>query len=453
MEKSSNQKLLKITDKSIVFLSQLSVIFIIFGQLIKIPLFNISGKNFSVLPLEISVSLMVFLWVLKKIFHKEKIIPKTELKSPIIIFIIIGLISLVVGSFKLNLNFNQFASSLTYLIRWSIFALAFFVYLDLFKESRFKERIINIFLFSSVMIALVGIIQYFIFPNMEQILKFFNYLDNYIWDPHISRLVSTFLDPNLLAGFLILPLTILAVYFSKNYLKNNKVIFLSISIFLITTAIMLTYSRSGYLAIFILLFFLFFKKLFKSLILIIITIIVVSPLYFQGIAKRAEHSLKTAEYIAKEKPSVEPEQKKDNPDIDYSGMARIKSWIDATEIIKRNLVLGVGYNNYFYATEKYDLHRTYGSDSSLLFSLATTGIFGFISFILILKNIFIRSFIVFKENKDDFLQKISLSFIIFLPIIIVHSFFTNSLFYPHIMISFWFLAAIIFSNKSVNNNL
>jgi O-antigen ligase len=125
-----------------------------------------------------------------------------------------------------------------------------------------------------------------------------------------------------------------------------------------------------------------------------------------------------------------------------SSKARLTSIVSAVTVIKDHPLLGVGFNAYRYAMHKYGFavapnwqysHSDAGTDNSFLFVIATTGIFGFISFIYLL-------FTVVKKllNKISLDPMKILSFTS-LVVLSVGSLFINAFFYPLILSWMWII--------------
>ncbi|MCX6704116.1 MAG: hypothetical protein NTZ07_01595, partial [Candidatus Woesebacteria bacterium] len=98
-------------------------------------------------------------------------------------------------------------------------------------------------------------------------------------------------------------------------------------------------------------------------------------------------------------------------------------------IFSKSPVFGVGYNNMCVAYQKYigvqpfSSHHCSGSDSSLLLVLATTGITGFMILAFSVQRI------AASLKRSTYHILLTASFMALL----VHSLFSNSLFYPWIM--------------------
>jgi len=291
--------------------------------------------------------------------------------------------------FSLIANGSLFTvNSSLYLLRlWSYSMIAVYIS-NFYKE---KKPIIYYLLPITLATASLGWLQYFIWPDLTAL----KYLG---WDDHLLRMTGTFLDPTFLG--LILVLGAIIALQKKYYLV---VLFLTLSI-------ALTYSRSSYLALFIvfLLDFVKFRNLKRFIIcnLAFVIFLFVLP---KGIGEGTTLTRTV------------------------SGNNKLINYTETIEIIKKSPLYGVGFNNICSARKIYmndtmndtnlESHACSGSDSSLLFLLATTGVVGLILFINFVLN----------TPRD---VVISISFIA----ILIHSIFANSLFYPHIM--FWMFALV-----------
>lgn len=104
-------------------------------------------------------------------------------------------------------------------------------------------------------------------------------------------------------------------------------------------------------------------------------------------------------------------------------------------IIKSSPIFGVGFNNLCNAKQNIlpiytnpESHSCSGVDSSILFVLATSGTIGLFFFVKFLLSV-----------KSNYL--LNLSFVA----VLIHSTFTNTLFYPHVM--FWLFVLLGVNNK------
>jgi O-antigen ligase len=123
-----------------------------------------------------------------------------------------------------------------------------------------------------------------------------------------------------------------------------------------------------------------------------------------------------------------------------SSEARIETARNSLIILGKNPLIGVGFNSYKYFQLRYGLrldnpisHADAGSDNSLLFVLATTGIIGFILYL----------FLWFR-----LLKAVSALAVASIVGVFVDSMFINSLFYPFIMLWLWIICALSTKNHN-----
>ncbi len=364
--------------------------------------------------------LFVYVSIIYLLSSKKKIeIPGYQIIF--FVFLLYAFITLVIGSTKLN--FQQALTSALYILRVFIYFGVGFVIYNLGKtDKKFKIAVTKILLFSSVFVCVAGVIQLFVFPNLSDLPQ------EYGWDPHINRLVSTFFDPNFTGIYIVLGLILtLGMIFDK----SKKSIFIYIILVIQSISLILTFSRSSWLsfAVSILIF-----GVFKSKKLIIVTFLIMFLTYY--LVPRAQTRLSGV------------------TDPADSARLRISSWQIALSISKDNLLTGVGFNSYRYAQERYGFfdysdednggHAGSGSDSSLLLVLATTGVIGLLIFLLTYKEILINSFRTYKSS-DDLMSLVLFTSTIAL---LVHSQFVNSLFYPQVMLWFWALSGVSYNLKA-----
>lgn len=235
----------------------------------------------------------------------------------------------------------------------------------------------------AVISAIFGWLQYLIWPDLTSL----KYLG---WDDHLLRMVGTFLDPTYLGLILVLGM-ILA------YNKFPRILYF------LLFSLAFTYSRATYLVAGL---FLLFKKQNIALIFFVMVIMLLPKNIGEGTTLTRT----------------------------VSGNSKLINYTETVEIFKKSPVFGVGFNNMCAARKLYlndvntDSHACNGADSSILFLLATTGIIGFVLFL---------SFALRIAN-DQLLATSAV-------VVLLHSTFSNSLFYPHIM--FWIFVLVGLQTK------
>lgn len=368
-----------------------------FGQLTRIPLYLV-GSEVHFYMTDVVLFLLLLSWGIWRFGLKKKKYQLPPLALPIFLFAIVAGLSLGVASPLLS-NREVMVSGL-YLVRWLVYAGLYFVVFDVRRRLFKPDDLLNYLIIIGIAVALFGFVQFFLYPNLKA-------LEVLEWDPHYYRLVSTFLDP----GFtgLILVLTLVTIFISY---KKKKSWWLVIGGLIVYVALILTHSRSSYLAFMVAMGLISWLK--KNIKVFAVAFIVL--LLFLAIL---------------------PQPKGEGGKLTrtYSIVDRFESWQNALTITKDHPLLGVGFNAYRYAQRDYGFleeekwqvsHAGAGADSSLLFVLATTGVVGLVSYLWYLVKAFGLSY----WQRKKIIGVVCLAS---LGATVVHSFFLNSLFYPWIM--------------------
>lgn len=341
--------------------------------------------------------------------NKKFLVPKNGFFTSLSIFLIIA-----VASSVLSLRFFPppiVFSNLLFLIRFVVFAMFSLLVFNSIKNNQINN-FLNLFLVIGFIFSFIGILQFFLFRDLA-------FLTKYGWDPHQSRIVSTLLDPNF-TGYLLVCFSLVSL---SRFLFTKKPLNLALfSVFSIS--LILTFSRSAYIAFLVGITTIGILKSPK----LIIFASIASLLVFLTIPKARERVMGALT-------------------LDETSQARIESWQKAILVFKSSPIIGVGFNNYRFAQQKLGLyetetglftHSSSGSDSSLLFIAATTGIIGLTSYSFFLVVILLN---LLKNARQSAIKlSSSASFIALL----VHSQFVNSLFFPPIMLAYFFLIGLSF---------
>lgn len=381
-----------------------------FGQLNRFS-FSFPAPEVNFYLTDLLAGILIFVWWLKKLKNKEKI-KKTTLEKPFFLFTLLAFVSLL-GSLSL-FSFKEVLVGGLYWLRWVIYGGFFFFWVSEKKKIDPHKKFLKIMLILGVMIGIFGLIQFLFWPDLKP-------LSVYGWDPHYFRVVGSFLDP----GFtgLILALSLLLFFdlywplISKGKLRLKHFFLFG----LIYLPLILTYSRSAYLALLTgTAIFTGKKKAIRFglviFLLFLSTILVVSKPVGEG-----GRLLRT-----------------------YSLITRVISWQEAVEIGLKRPFLGIGFNTYRYAKRDYSFlhdenwqltHAGGGADSSFFLVFATTGIFGALAFYFLGAKLALSA------------QKNSLA-LATLGAVFAHGWFLNSFFYPWIMSWLWLILAQRFKGNN-----
>lgn len=383
------------------FLTIGTVLSLILGEFGQFPF----GSNLSISLTDILLGITLTFLFIWQIGIKKQLLMPFGFKL-LILFWIIAAASLLFS--------KNFGGGL-YLVRFIFYSLSFYLGYILVKSNLVKDlNLIKLLIIPISLFTLAGFVQLLVMPDLAR-------LEEFGYDPHKNRLVSTFLDPNFAGAFLNIGLIYSTFLFIKE--KKFKWLLICLSLFL---AIILTFSRSSYLMFIIgigLTGIFKFRKLLVVLIAALIIIYALTPRIqerIQGIWN-----------------------------LDITAAERIESWRVGMEIFKKQPLGGVGFNNLSSALEEYNLLRTHqdlnthsvsGVDSSLIFVLATTGIIGFVSFLAFWGYILLK---FMKDRKDE----LSLVTALLIVALIINSQFINSLFYPPIMLTIFLISGAFYAKS------
>ena len=355
-----------------------------FGQIVRLS-FNFAGYNVPIHPIDIIVGLGATYSLL---FQRQK--PKIFLYFRYFVVIVF---------FSYILSISVFGKDVLYGFFYLLRRIAYFLFLSYVwnfvrKSQGAKKILVDSLLAISVVSAVFGWMQFFLVPDIR---PFFVYN----WDMHLYRLVGTFLDPSFL-GLIIVFGLIISLY---RYISEHENKYILVSVFLLLS-LAFTYSRASFVAFGagVAVLAILHKKYRKIVIWILGLVFIASLL---PTARNQTIRL----------------------DRTFSIFSRVANYSQTLTIFKKHPVFGVGFNNLCVARNKYigiedfSSHACSGSDSSILFILATTGVVGLM--------IFLGSvYWVFKQYGK------SREFRFITPIIaalFVHSFFSNSIFFPWVM--------------------
>ena len=281
-----------------------------------------------------------------------------------------------------------------------LFRLAGYYYFGIYVWNFARKSLKNKVLLTDSLIgistvsAIFGWVQYFMVPDLK---AFFIYG----WDMHLFRIFGTFLDPTFLSLIIVFGLLLLI----QRWIDKWSWKYFFVTVFLLVS-LAFTYSRAGYLAFAAgVIVIIYLKRRFKNLLFLIGGLAIIALL----LPTSKNHSIELFRT--------------------FSAIARIDNYKTTLQIFSKSPVFGVGYNNMCIAYQKYigvqpfSSHACSGSDSSLLLILATMGVLGFLAFIFSISKI-VKSL----KRDSHFIILTSCFFAL-----LVHSLFSNSMFYSWIM--------------------
>ncbi len=317
------------------------------------------------------------------------------------LFLLASLFGLLVSF--LTGTFDMFG--ILYLFRFWVY-LTFVLFFPVRKKG--KSFILLSLVIVTVAIALYGWLQYLLFPDLTNLIYFG-------WDDHYYRLVSTFIDPAY-TGILLVLGTLSALAYgavSKRSFLIGIVVFLMISL-------AFTYSRASFISL-MLGYFVFLwgknKTVFFSLVFLFFFFVILLPSPGgEGVRLGRISSIQQ----------------------------KIENYKESLKIISHSPLFGVGYNNICKVKRLVSIdisrqyHSCYGLDNSFLLIWASNGIVGLVGFIIYLNSLI-------KNTAEDVYGRL---FNASGLAVFFHSLFTNTIFYPWVIVWLAFLASISRFNES-----
>lgn len=359
------------------------------GQIAAVFLF---GLHASVLDIA-TVSLLIgSVFMLKK-----RVVPPNW--APVLGFAGASILSILYHSSTVPVFWSAIAG--LYIVRFLVYASLYWVSSNTIFTS---EQIVSTLIGSGVLTAILGLVQFFLYPDLRNLY----YLG---WDPHFNRLFSTLLDPNFTG--IILTFTAFSCIGLITIRKNINA---GIALLLTISALVLTYSRSSYVAFgagLLLWGFLTGRKFIAG---IIFSVSVLAILLVPHVGE-GQNLLRTT-----------------------SSLARIDTVSFAVSTFMRHPFIGAGMNTLLFdnQTGGVSIGQTIpsltgsGIDTSVLYAAASAGIIGVAALIWLISHC-VQIGLIGIHNTGPIKEASSL-YLAGITSLLIHSVFVNSLFYPWVLV-------------------
>ncbi len=325
----------------------------------------------------------------------------------------------LLGGLFLNLSHLPFGGEITSVLYWLRLALytglmiPWAVWLQESRQETLKLAW-NMLVSTGVLIAGLGFIQLILVPD-------FSFMAAYGWDPHQGRLLSTWYDPNFVGGLLGLVLLLvvarLVLLIQAGGYQWRPILWLAGITGWLGLALILTYSRSALLATIIgllCLTFLVSRKVLGVTIVMLVLVFSLNP----RLQERVQGAL----------------------ELDVTASLRIQSWQQTLDDIADNPWMGIGYNTTRYQQViPESLNSSSGRDSSLLTLWMTSGLIGVVGYVALIGYKGIIWINRLHTSPLLWERIMSSGALVAWITLLSHSWFVNSLFYPHLMIPLFIL--------------
>ena len=383
-----------------------TIIFFSLGQFGRLPFFDVAIYASDI---TMALAWVVYLTGLSYHLYPFALPPFGRI---VIVFLVIAGLSLL-SSLQLY-PLTEVISGALYFVRYALY-LGLLVIPYAIYSPKLRVWFFDAMIAAGVAVATAGLLQLAVVPD-------FTFMARFGWDPHYGRLLSTFFDPNFSGAFLsLIFVPTLALFLQAQ--KNRLAYYLSLVVMYL--ALLLTYSRGSYLNFSVSM--ILFAMLARSKKLLAISLMLIAFLLLMSIPRQHLEARQGIDRLV-------------------SAQARLSSWDQGVIIAWENPIFGVGFNNYRSAQKQYGFlneseltrHSATGNDSSLLFVLATTGLFGFLTYgVLLVSLLFMLLY-----KKPHSLMRLAVG--CGLVGLLLQTQFINALFYPPIMGLLWLLVLIAY---------
>ncbi|MDB4877436.1 MAG: hypothetical protein JWM41_3882 [Gemmatimonadetes bacterium] len=394
---------------------------LLIGNLGRIPIFSTGDRNVPILVNDLAVAALIGAGAVAMAGRRS--LRLDWVAAFALLFAGFGALSTALAVPRFDLPPFEALVSLAYLVRWLFYFAVYVVAINTLRSSD-AGRVWRALEWAILGFAIFGIVQAAFLPGFAQIV----YPDSrpqLDWDPQGHRLVSSFLDPNYAGAFINVGLL---VYLSQMAVgarvKAWKPLVLGL-------AVVLTLSRSALLALVIGgMAILVIAGLSKRLVRAVGVAVVLVAVASQPLLRYAAsfHKLSVT---------------------DRSALDRLVSFAHGWTVLKDHWVIGVGFNTWGYVAERYGWLRsftaTYGLDGGLFFILVLTGVIGLALYLGILWSVIRVARRVWRNPAMGPNERgLAIGAAVSVPMIVVHSLFTNSLLLPFLMEPLWILWALPF---------
>jgi O-antigen ligase/Tfp pilus assembly protein PilF len=382
---------------------------------------------------EVLIVLGLMFWGLKLISREEIKFTSTPLNFPTLSFIAICVLSLIWS--------NSFFVSLKELPLFLAGPLLYFVITNSINDERQINRILDILLIVGGLFGIYGIFQY-------------NGIDFSFWIRNVGRqqVFGLFGNVNYFAEYLIVPLPIAVSLFFASRNKFKKILLL-IAILAMGTSLIVTFTRGSYLAFGTSLIFMFFVFLIsrgknfiknnkKIFIIALVAIIIITFLFVVPTPLN-----KSSTVISKIKSRISVTQLTQ----DSSFKRRIATWKFTVMMIKDHPLIGSGIGTFKYNTLRYQAEFfAQGENRSLyphgfadkahneyLQLWAELGIIGLGIFIWLIISYLRFGLKILRKIKDEYRQGIIIGLMGAVVAVLVDGIFGFPLHLPATIVLFW----------------
>ena len=333
----------------------------------RIPVLDLGDRAAPLLINDLCVGLVLLVGAIAAVQRRSLRLDNVSMAA--LVFAFIGATSAVLAIPRYGLSTFEVLASLAYLARWSVYFCVYLVIINWVRGDQ-AESVWTVLENAILLMAVFGIFQAIFLPNFAFMVTPQSQGVPPAWDAQRHRLVSTMLEPNVMAAVLTVPLMVQLARLSTGArvpMWKPVVLF---------AALVMTLSRGGILSF-----------------LIGCTVIVATRGVSKRVLKVAGAILLLALPIMPRLITFAREYNKFSVSDD-SAMARVTTWVRALGAFAEHPWFGIGFNTYGFVQERRGFERvggqSYSAEGGLLFIAVMTGIVGLAVFLMMLFFVFRR---------------------------------------------------------------
>lgn len=345
------------------FLFLLALVALCSGRLLYLPVLQSDVKTAPLSLPDLILPMLFGAYILRCLAQRRVPFLHAPNSRMVLGFVLWSCISLLANMAYYNLSPRELIFSSLYLARWFGYSLFYFVGFDLISNHRDSHKIVTWSFIGCAAFAVFGIFQAAFLPDFA--LTYYPDARPYIdYDPQGHRLVSSVLDPNIAASYVLVFFLVAASF----YLHGFKRWFLPATLLLI--AFLLTLSRGGTAGLLVgVIYLLMFRKFpYRRVVLATCALTAILLTLYPFLQPQIESTYRFRLG-------------------DYSTLRRLEEWRLALDISADNLLFGVGFNTFGFLARRFGSFRegasAFNLTGDLLMILAMTGVIGFCIYVAI----------------------------------------------------------------------
>lgn len=399
-----------------VMVLQAALLLLVVANVGRIPVLDLGDRRAPVLINDICITAILGAGAL--VMLRARSLRLNDVALAALVFAAVGALSAAAAMPRFGLSAFELIGSLAYLARWMAYFTVYLVVINCVRAHE-AEGVWSAIERAMLVIAAFGIVQAIFLPNFA-FMVYPNARELIDWDPQRNRLVSTVLEPNIVAAMIALVLLVQLARLAcgvRTALWKPTVLF---------AALIMTLSRSGALAF------------------VVGCLVIVAA---RGLSKRVARFaglMVLLAAVALPKLIAFGKEYARFGISDASALARVNTWQRAIETFVENPWFGIGFNTYGFVQDHRGVERlggaSYSAEGGLLFIAVMTGIVGLVIYLGMLWFALRRFRKGWRDERASPSERgLLIGAAAATVAILVHSVFVNSLLMPFVMELLWVL--------------